>query len=156
MNTLKRTIDLGISAEELWTFIATPQNLNVLTPPDLKFEIVSNPPERMHNGLIIEYKIGLPMLGNQRWVTEIKHINEGVSFVDEQRYGPYKLWYHFHEITPLAQNRTRMTDRVHYHLPFGPLGLVVEQLWVKGKLDEIFAYRAKKLASMFPDSEARF
>ena len=151
MHQLERTIDLNISAEELWSFIATPDNLDRLTPGDLEFKIVSKPPEKMFNGLLIEYQIGIPLLGKQRWVTEIKHIREQVSFVDEQRFGPYKLWYHYHEITPLSATRTRMLDRVYYRLPFGPLGQVVEQLWVKGKLKEIFDYRAQKLRTLFPD-----
>lgn len=151
MQLLERSIELDVSGEELWDFIATPDNLNLLTPPDLNFEIVSTQPERMFNGLIIEYKITIPLLGKQRWITEIKHIRDGVSFVDEQRYGPYRFWYHYHEITPLAETRTRMVDRVHYQLPFGPLGLMIDRVWVRGKLNEIFTYRTKKLLSMFSD-----
>ncbi len=151
MHQLERTIDLDVSAAELWEFIATPANLNQLTPPDLDFDIVSSPPDRMFNGLIIEYRIAIPVIGRQRWLTEIKHIREGVSFVDEQRIGPYRLWYHYHEISPVSASRTRMVDRVHYRLPFGPLGVMIEALWVGAKLREIFDYRSKKLRELFPD-----
>ncbi len=154
MHQLERTIDLDVSVEDLWWFISNPANLDCLTPGDLKFEILSKPPEKMFDGLIIEYKIAIALLGKQRWVTEIKHVCEQRSFVDEQRFGPYKFWYHYHEIMPLTARRTRMVDRVYYRLPFGPLGLVVEQLWVRGKLTEIFDYRAKTLLKLFPEQPA--
>ena len=45
-------------------------------------------------------------------------------FADEQLRGPYALWHHTHVFED-AQGGTRMTDRVRYRLPFGPLGEVV-------------------------------
>jgi ligand-binding SRPBCC domain-containing protein len=63
------------------------------------FEIVSNLPEEMHEGLLVEYRVGIPLLGKQTWLSELKHIRERHSFVDEQLIGPYKLWYHYHEIS---------------------------------------------------------
>ncbi len=150
MHRLERSIDLDVSCEELWDFIATPKNLNLLTPPDLEFEILSELPERMYDGLMILYRIRIPLFGRWRWLTEIKHIRDGVSFVDEQRVGPYRLWYHQHEIRPLGEGRTRMFDRVDYALPFGPLGVVVQRLWVAGMLEGIFEFRRKKLLELFP------
>jgi len=151
MHQLERAIDLDVSAEELWRFIATPANLNQLTPPDLDFEIVSAPPAQMYNGLIVEFNIAIPVIGRQRWITEIKHIRDRVSFVDEQRFGPYRFWYHYHEISPLSESKTRMVDRVHYRLPLGPLGRILERLWVGPKLSQIFDFRSEKLRELFPD-----
>ena len=34
------------------------------------------PPETMYDGLVIEYRIVIPLLGKQAWLTEIKHIRE--------------------------------------------------------------------------------
>jgi ligand-binding SRPBCC domain-containing protein len=150
MHLLERKIVLDVDTEQLWAFIATPANLNLLTPPELDFRIASEVPERMYNGLLIDYRISIPPFGIHRWLTEIKHINEGVSFVDEQRLGPYRLWYHYHEVTPLAATRTCMIDRVNYRLPFGPLGKIVHQLRVQRMLTDIFDYREKQLRRMFP------
>ena len=147
MHILERAIQLPVDAASLWDFIATPRNLNDLTPPDLDFRIISAVPERMFDGL---YEIRVPLFGRQRWLTEIKHIRDGISFVDEQRLGPYRLWYHYHEITPLNDTLTRMLDRVHYQLPYGPLGRLVHEVRVKKMLEGIFAYRAERLRALFP------
>lgn len=149
MHLLEKEITLNTSAEEIWEFLATPLNLNELTPPDLEFKIISDLPDKMYNGLMIQYEIRIPLFGTHRWLTEIKHIREGVSFVDEQRLGPYKLWFHQHIIEPVAANQTRMIDRVTYQMPFGPLGQLVHQLKVKQMLNEIFDYRTQRLHELF-------
>ena len=151
MHQLQREIALKVPCDELWSFIATPKNLNLLTPAELDFKILSDIPEHMFNGLTILYEIKIPALGRKRWLTEIKHIRTGVSFVDEQRIGPYKFWYHYHEIKTINTDYTSMLDRVHYSLPLEPLSLPVHELWLKKVLDSIFHYRAVKLKELFPD-----
>lgn len=150
MHELHREILIDAPCETLWNFIATPNNLNLLTPPDLDFRIISELPDRMYNGLTIQYRIHIPFFGTHRWLTEIKHIREGVSFVDEQRLGPYRLWYHYHQIESLSYYKTKMTDHVTYALPFGPLGKMVHSLKVEQMLRDIFEYRRGKLQELFP------
>lgn len=149
MYQLHREILLDVPCEALWNFIATPVNLNLLTPPELDFQIVSEVPERMYNGLTIEYRIRIPWFGTQHWLTEIKHIREGVSFVDEQRLGPYRFWYHYHHIKNLGTKKSVMADHVTYALPFGPVGEIVHSLRVRQMLRDIFDYRRNKLLEMF-------
>ncbi len=125
-----------------WDFISSPKNLDTITPDDLSFEIITEVPEKMYNGLLIEYKVGIPLLGKQTWLTELKHIREQLSFVDEQRIGPYKVWYHYHEITEV-EGGIRFVDRVNYVMPFGPFGSIAHCLYVKNKLKHIFDHREK-------------
>lgn len=148
MHLLEREITLNTDPETLWAFLSTPVNLNELTPPELHFKILSEVPDKIYNGLTILYEIEIPVFGNRRWLTEIKHIEEGNYFVDEQRVGPYKLWYHQHRIEA-SDNKTRMIDRVCYQLPFGVLGLLVHKLWVRKMLETIFNYRASRLEERF-------
>ena len=148
MHILEREIILDTDPDTLWEFLSTPVNLNDLTPPELHFQILSEVPEKMYNGLTILYEIQIPFFGKRRWLTEIKHIEEGTFFVDEQRVGPYKLWYHQHRIEALDK-KSRMIDRVCYQLPFGVLGLLVHRLWVKNMLETIFSYRTTRLAERF-------
>ena len=150
MHFLERSITLNATPDQLWSFLATPANLNKLTPPQLQFKILSELPDQMYNGLTILYAIQIPLIGTRRWLTEIKHIRVGEYFVDEQRLGPYRYWYHEHRLEPVGNSRTRMIDRVSYQLPFGVLGLLVHKLWVKNMLEEIFDYRAERIVELFP------
>lgn len=149
MYCLEKEIVLNAPADTVWEFLATPLNLNELTPPGLNFRILSELPDVMYGGLIITYEIKIPVFGTHRWVTEIKHINDGVSFVDEQRIGPYKFWYHQHLIDALDEKTTRMFDKVFYQLPFGPLGRIVHYFRVEKMLEEIFTYRSRRLHQIF-------
>ncbi len=148
MYILEREQLLKTSIEEAWAFLENPHNLNEITPPDLHFTITTDTPEVMFDGLIIEYMITIPIIGRRRWVTEIKHIRKEHSFVDEQRLGPYRFWYHHHKISQ-ETGGVRSFDTVYYHPPLGPAGHILNNLFINRTLQRIFDYRQKKLAARF-------
>lgn len=150
MYTLERQQRINLSPEELWAFIATPVNLNLLTPPSLQFKFLSELPETMSDGLLLLYEVGISPFGRWRWLTEIKYIRPGISFVDEQRLGPYRFWYHYHEIAGQPDGSSLMLDRVCYQLPFGPLGALLHRLMIRRMLEQIFDYRATQMRELFP------
>lgn len=139
---LQREQVIKTDLKTAWDFISTPQNLDRITPPDLSFEILTDLPDTMHEGLLIEYRVGIPFLGKRTWLTELKHIRTNHSFVDEQRVGPYKLWYHYHEITEV-ENGIRFLDQVRYLMPFEPFGRIAHPFLVTPQLNKIFDYRAQ-------------
>ena len=106
------------------------------------FDIKTDLPEKMYEGLMIEYTVK-PLLGiPMNWVTEIKTVKDLKFFVDEQRVGPYKMWHHEHHFKEVEEG-IEMTDIVSYDLPFGFLGRLMHPILVRKKLDEIFDYRFK-------------
>jgi ligand-binding SRPBCC domain-containing protein len=135
----------------IWDFFAAPQNLDALTPPNLRFRIVGEVAPRMYPGQLIEYRIGLLPGVWTRWLTEITHVREGEFFVDEQRLGPYRLWHHEHHFAPAPDRRgVTMTDRIAYDPGWGFAGGLVERLWIRGQLRRIFDFRAARIAEFFP------
>lgn len=148
MYQLYREQLLKASKEQLWAFISRPENLNEITPPELEFTIKNQVPDKMYPGLIIQYQVKLPWLGTQDWVTEIKHIIEGRQFVDEQRIGPYKFWYHYHALEE-TENGVRMIDQVSYLPPYGSLGKAANTLFISRQLDSIFGFRKKVMEQRF-------
>jgi ligand-binding SRPBCC domain-containing protein len=148
MYTLHRELTVHAPLETVWEFIRNPANLNQITPTDMSFEIMSDLPDKMYEGLLVEYRVRLPLLGLQPWLSEIKHINPQVSFVDEQKIGPYKLWYHDHKIEAV-DGGVKLTDHVTYEVPYGGLGNVVHHLFIRNKLKQIFDYREKCLREIF-------
>ena len=152
MYTIQRHQTVGASIEAVWKFISNPANLNGITPPSLAFEIRSPLPDKMFDGLLVEYQIKIPMWGRRTWLTEIKHIRPHRSFVDEQRRGPYAFWYHYHEIRPL-ETGAEIVDQVTYALPFSILGRAVHPFFVRPLLNQIFDYRRERFNAMFPVSK---
>jgi ligand-binding SRPBCC domain-containing protein len=143
---------LPISPERAWEFFSSPANLDEITPDDLGFRITSPPCERMFEGQIITYRVKIAAGIWRQWVTEIKCVDEGRSFIDEQRFGPYKFWHHRHQFEPI-EGGVRMRDTVHYAPPFGLLGDVAHALFVRRKLEWIFRFRKQTLEKRFgPDA----
>lgn len=146
--SLEVTQFLKISLTEAWDFFSSPNNLSKITPEHMGFEITSGSPAKMYTGQIITYKVS-PFPGvKTNWVTEIKHVSEGLFFVDEQRFGPYRMWHHEHHFE-VHGNGVLMTDRVSYKLPFGFFGRIAHYLFVKSQLKQIFVYRENCLKRMF-------
>ena len=148
MFVLERTQDLPIPVEKAWDFFSSPKNLQVITPSYLGFQIKTQLPEKMYEGLFIGYTVK-PLLGIPlEWVTEITHIKENVFFVDEQRIGPYSILHHEHHFEAI-EGGVRMLDRVSYQIPLGFLGKLAHPILVEPKLKEIFNYRWNKVEELF-------
>ena len=149
IHTLQSRQVLKASLQQAWDFFSSPRNLARITPPEMGFSILSELPERMFAGMMIEYKVtplfGIPLT----WLTEISHVKEREFFVDEQRVGPYALWHHEHHFRDLGDGRVEMHDQVTYVPPFGVLGELVHPFIIKPQLDRIFAYRDKAVNELF-------
>ncbi|MBC7849082.1 MAG: SRPBCC family protein [Chitinophagaceae bacterium] len=149
VHSFKTVQVIPIPLSEAWSFFSNPANLQAITPAAMKFEVISKfHGEKMYPGQIIEYTIR-PLLGIPvYWMTEITQVAEGSFFIDEQRYGPYSLWHHQHHFKDLG-NAVEMTDIVHYKVPLGWLGDVVDKLYVKNQLKEIFDFRFEEIRKKF-------
>lgn len=144
---------LPLSREEAWRFFSDPRNLARITPPEMGFVITSDVPEHVYTGLMITYRVR-PMFNIPvTWVTEITSVVEGVRFVDEQRVGPYAMWHHEHHFREVPGG-TEMRDIIHYAVPGGPLGDVVNHYVVARRVAEIFAHRRGVLTGLFGTLEA--
>jgi ligand-binding SRPBCC domain-containing protein len=151
-HTINKSVIVKTSLNKAWEFIRNPENLNLITPENMDFRIVSDLPGKMFNGLTIAYRVKIPFMGITDWLTEIKHIREPYAFVDEQRVGPYKLWYHYHELEAV-DGGIKIIDKVHYQLPFGIFGHVAHLLFVRRTLMKIFDYRNVKFKELLEDNE---
>lgn len=148
---LKAEQQIPASVDEVWQFISAPENLKKITPSYMGFDITSGGDmSKMYPGMIISYKVS-PVLGiKMTWVTEITHVEDKVFFVDEQRVGPYKLWHHQHLLEENNEG-VLMKDIVTYVPPMGVLGAMANALFIKGQLNQIFAFRKQAVEKMFPE-----
>ncbi|HST78696.1 MAG TPA: SRPBCC family protein [Verrucomicrobiae bacterium] len=133
--------------EEVFAFFSRAENLEVITPQWLRFQVISVAPEPIQKGTLIEYRLklhGLPL----RWTSQIVEWDPPHKFVDLQVQGPYKLWRHTHLFIPEGGN-TRICDEVLYSLPIGPLGRLAHSLFVRQDVERIFAFRASAVRTRF-------
>lgn len=148
MHELRQRQWLPVSREEAWEFFASPENLEALTPPDVGFRNVSPPEHGLYDGRIICHKIrAVPMVW-VTWVSEIKCVEQGKVFVDEQRSGPFKFWQHRHTFEE-GDGGVWMDDVVRYALPMGIFGEIAHGLFVRRQLEAVFRYRFEALERKF-------
>lgn len=148
-HSIKTVQKIPVSLEDAWVFFSNPANLQAITPGDMGFTIISrHHGESMYAGQLIEYKVrpipGIPVY----WMTEITHVKDREYFIDEQRFGPYRLWHHQHHFKEIPGG-VEMTDIVHYKNPLWLLGRLANVLFVRRKLQNIFEFRFSKVEELF-------
>ncbi|MBK8792794.1 MAG: SRPBCC family protein [Holophaga sp.] len=133
---------------EVFAFFSDPANLEKLTPPWLSFRILTPEPLPRGEGALFEYQLRVHGL-SLRWRTLIESWQEGERFTDRQVMGPYALWHHTHTFEDLPSGGTRITDRVRYRAPFGILGRLVTELFLRRDVEGIFDYRKRAIGNLF-------
>ncbi|MHC4420562.1 MAG: SRPBCC family protein [Planctomycetota bacterium] len=129
--------------EQVFEFFADAQNLERITPPSLRFRILTPQPIEMRQGALIDYELqvrGVPA----GWRSVISVWEPPGRFVDEQLRGPYRWWRHEHLFIDEG-NETLILDRVKYGVPGGR---VINRLFVAAELMRIFEFRRRKLQEL--------
>ena len=146
VHELEREQVVRARVDAVFAFFAEARNLERITPPWLRFELLTQEPIAMRPGTQIDYRLrlhGLPL----RWTSRIEEWESGRSFVDLQLRGPYRLWHHRHEFEA-CPGGTLVRDRVRYALPLGRLGGLVHALAVRRDLERIFDFRREAVGSI--------
>lgn len=135
---------VAASPERTWEFFSAAENLPLITPPWLAFQLTMPGPIVIEQGTLLSYTITwlrLPVA----WRTKLIDFTPPRQLTDLQLHGPYALWHHQHTFEPVAEG-VRCRDRVLYQLPFGPLGRLAHALLVRRQLLGIFRYRRQVIA----------
>jgi len=136
---IERSQLVPLSVEDAFAFFADAYNLEALTPPWLRFRIITPRPIPMEKGATIEYVLTTHRLP-VRWRTEIVEWEPGRRFVDRQVDGPFRLWEHTHTFEE-RHDGTLIRDTVLYRMPYGALGAIAHRFVVARDLERIFDYR---------------
>ena len=137
--------------QEVFEFFSDAGNLEKITPHWLRFRILTPGEIEIRPGTLLDYRLkwhGFPVA----WRTEIEMWDPPRASSDVQIRGPYKLWHHTHTFTAEAGG-TRMVDVVTYQLPLGILGAMAHRLGVRRDLEQVFDYRERAIATLFPPTE---
>ena len=133
--------------EVVFEFFSKPENLEMITPESLSFNMLTPTPVKMEKGSLIDYTIrlfGIPI----HWRTLISDYEPPFRFVDQQIKGPYTFWHHTHTFRSV-NGGVEIIDRVKYSLPLGWLGTLVHSIWVRKDLEKIFEHRKTVIQNYF-------
>ena len=139
---LEREMSIPLDLREVFDFFSNASNLEVITPPEMRLEILTEMPLVMAPGVLIDYRVrigGIPV----KWRSRITSWNPPHEFVDEQVSGPYQEWVHTHTFREIPGG-TSISDAVAYRIPLWPLGEIAFPL-VRRQLDRIFKFREQSI-----------
>jgi ligand-binding SRPBCC domain-containing protein len=150
---IERSQIVELSVEDSFAFFADAYNLEALTPPWLRFRILTPRPIPMRKGTTIEYVLTTRRVP-VRWRTEIIEWEPGQRFVDRQAKGPFRLWEHTHAFDE-RPNGTLIRDSVLYRMPYWPLGEIAHRVLVARDLERIFDYRRDAVGRLLVARDGR-
>jgi ligand-binding SRPBCC domain-containing protein len=140
-----RTV-LDTPIDEAFAFFSQAENLGLLTPAAMRFEIQGGVPA-ITQGATVDYRLRVgPM--PIRWRTRIVAWEPPHGFIDVQESGPYRCWWHKHTFSA-AGNQTVMEDHVYYAPPLGALGRHANRWFIVPRLRQIFGYRSDVIRLRF-------
>jgi ligand-binding SRPBCC domain-containing protein len=131
---------------EVFDFLARPENLIQLAPPELRLELVQGP-ERLQLGSMLHWK-ARRMGVSQTLKNEVTAFEEGILIGEEQRQGPFKRWTFLHRFEAIATG-TRLEEELTYEPPSGLLGMLVTATAIHKELAMLIAFRADQLRQAF-------
>lgn len=127
--------------EKVFAFHESPDALERLTPPWQPAQVLLK-----DHGLQVGARVELLVpLGpfKARWYARHTRYEKNRLFEDVQESGPFRRWVHRHEFEAIDGSTTRLTDRIDFSLPGGPLADFFGGWFARIQLRRMFAYRHK-------------
>jgi ligand-binding SRPBCC domain-containing protein len=149
---LHARMELPLGRRAVFAFFADAENLERITPPELRFEILTPRPIQIEAGTLIDYRLrlfGVPF----RWRTRINRFEPEILFVDEQIRGPYRSFVHTHTFRDIPGG-TEILDHVRWALPLQPFGEVARPL-VRRQLEHIFRHRERAIREILAPGDVQ-
>jgi len=146
-HSLSRKQVIPRALEDVFSFFEKPENLSVITPKNLGFNILTPKPIKMDRGTVIDYTINLFRIP-VHWRTLITEYCPPYKFVDVQIKGPFILWHHTHIFREIDDG-IEIIDQVQYVIPFGILGSTFHSMFIRKKLNHIFNFRKELIEKTF-------
>ena len=138
------------SLDGLRRFLGNPQNLPMVSNPDLELEIIAAP-QVITAGEKIEFRItafGFKQRATNQY-TEISELLIAESQVD----GPMRAWSHVQKFESLPDGSTRLIDEVTFEPPGGMLGYLLTEAKVREQLEEGMAFRYETLQELIDSGD---
>lgn len=124
--------------EKVFDFHMDTSNLDRILPPWIDIEAVEVPPS-LRPGAVIGFRVrrfGVTL----PWSIKINRVDRPTLFSAEVIHSPLHNFAHAHYFKAIDETTTRITEVIHFPLPFRPFSLI---FWpfIKRDMERIFEYR---------------
>lgn len=152
---------LPIPLEQVWNFSSDPKNISKISPPF--YGLKANASAQLANdarfGLHFS-PAGIPL--PIKWVSKVIEFNPTGPqrlYTEVQESGPFKFWRHEHSFEEgfsevesaesgksikMREGGTWIRDTIDFQLPWGLIGNMAHDLFIRASLGSLLAYRRKK------------
>lgn len=150
IHTYSRSIEINAPQTEVFHFHDDTNNLLRITPPSIKVKILrADPPGK---GAFVKLKVTQFGFLTQIMEMEFTAYDAPHFLTDTQRKGKFKSFVQERRFETASHNTTILTDTLHYELPFGILGDLVNFLFVRKIISSMFSYRQERTKELLEHS----
>lgn len=96
------------------------------------------------NGATTRFKVSLGPV-KMMWIARHYDVVSGEVFNDVMEKGPFGKWDHEHRFIGVDSQSSQIRDTVQWKLPFHPLTFWSAPFTVKGRMNQMFAYRTLRV-----------
>jgi ligand-binding SRPBCC domain-containing protein len=147
-SVIETSVEIDVPVEKLFRFHLDTRNAPLIAPPDTRILSVDGT-FPVTDGSEVHLKVQqLPLPMPMDWHIRIEAVVRNQVIVDVALKSPFVAWRHEHRFEALGRNRSRLTDRVTYILPGGPMGPMVDKMIIRRKLKKAFADRHRNTKTL--------
>jgi ligand-binding SRPBCC domain-containing protein len=134
---------------QVFDYASDVSNLGEIMAANYKIELTS-PAPKLKKGS--EYEIRITRVGvSVLWGIVIEEVIPSEIVRDRQSHGPFSLFVHTQKFEDHGQG-TLLTDLIEYDVPFGLLGKIADDLFVRRDLVNIFKNRHNRISRHFAEA----
>jgi ligand-binding SRPBCC domain-containing protein len=146
MPQTERTVEIYAPIQRVFDFVADIRNHRLVVPPETQEQLLDGGDGPLQLGTVVRLRA---CYGGIYWTlasqitafTPPDSILTGTAyFRDEQVQGPFALWQHDHWFASTPTGSTQLTDRFTYAAPCGPLGRLVESIWLNARMRHLLEF----------------
>jgi ligand-binding SRPBCC domain-containing protein len=146
MEHFEARLELPCAAEVAFDFLAQPENIKKISPPDMGLFFVEAP-ERLSLGTKMHFKVQVFGVAREA-VHEVTQFDEPLSFTEQQVKGPLGHWVHDHIFEPDGEGSVVVIDRIEFQPPGGVVGLMITADRILDNLEDGFDHRHDQLEKL--------
>ena len=141
-------IELNAPIEKVFHYCADTDQMAKLLPPSLCFKILQRSTRHLSQGVTLEFEVRLFKIPFRRKL-HVHSFSQGRHIACVGQPSSFFTCERDYYFESLPNNQTRVTDCVLYRLPLGPVGLLLDRLWVRSLFQRAFEHHRAVLQSIF-------